>query len=397
MVDRLAEVDALRDEYSGYIRAARERRVDVSIGYPKEVVQYGPMKQLFIEGWRWAVDNLNSGDKPEQARRIVEFFGGSESSIVLPSAGEAIASSILHLTPSGTEVAVLSPAWPIYEEYARTAGETPRGFLRESSLPRLKYAIERDDRPVSMIIVNDPRNPDMHEYSREDLETIRELADARGLVVLYDEAFWPWTNDGVVQRVGDTNKVLRDYPRAELSVSIRDTSKLFPAPPFSKACVVSMSEALGREKRGAKMIGAESAQHYSDPVASDLYALSVVLHSPDLSSLIDDLKLLTNENVELLRERGGEKTKIEHCGPFALVSGGFGGDTRMADYFLKSFSIVGLTSQDYGTHGEFIRIPLVTGREEFEGMLDNFFANIDLIKVGVAPFSRLQAMRAGAA
>ncbi len=103
------------------------------------------------------------------------------------------------LLDPGDEVLVPSPFWVSFPEQARLVGAVPvavetyerTGFdldpdrLRAAVTPRTK-----------LIVVNSPNNPTGAVFSREALEAVARLAVERGLWVVSDECYEPFTFEG---------------------------------------------------------------------------------------------------------------------------------------------------------------------------------------------------------
>jgi aspartate aminotransferase len=114
---------------------------------------------------------------------------GPENVLVTNGSSQAIYEAFQCFVGPGDEVLVPTPAWPTYREGVKMAGGVPVGYrcsaggldpdeLRRAAGPRAK-----------MIVVNSPHNPTGAVLSRGDLLAVLELAAARDLLVLADEAY----------------------------------------------------------------------------------------------------------------------------------------------------------------------------------------------------------------
>ena len=112
--------------------------------------------------------------------------------VVTPGAKPIMFYVILALAEPGVEVVYPNPGFPIYESMIRFSGATPvpMQLLEEKDYhPDLDDLAGKITDKTRLIIINSPENPCGSALSREELETIANLARGRNLYVLADEIY----------------------------------------------------------------------------------------------------------------------------------------------------------------------------------------------------------------
>ncbi|MYC30136.1 MAG: pyridoxal phosphate-dependent aminotransferase [Chloroflexi bacterium] len=112
--------------------------------------------------------------------------------VVTPGAKPIMFYVILALAEPGAEVIYPNPGFPIYESMIRFSGATPvpMQLLEEKDYhPDLDDLASKITDKTRLIIVNSPENPCGSALSREELETVANLARGRNLYVMADEIY----------------------------------------------------------------------------------------------------------------------------------------------------------------------------------------------------------------
>ena len=112
--------------------------------------------------------------------------------VVTPGAKPIMFYVILALAQPGVEVVYPNPGFPIYESMIRFSGATPvpMRLLEEKAYhPDLADLAAKITDRTRLIIINSPENPCGSALTREELETIANLARGRDLYVLADEIY----------------------------------------------------------------------------------------------------------------------------------------------------------------------------------------------------------------
>ncbi|MGI8762235.1 MAG: pyridoxal phosphate-dependent aminotransferase [Jatrophihabitantaceae bacterium] len=120
--------------------------------------------------------------------------------LVTAGATEAIAAAVLALAGPGDEVVMFEPYYDSYAACVALAGARRRvvtlhrdGAGWTFDLGELRQAITRR---TKVILLNTPHNPTGRFFSREELESIAELASRHGLIVVADEVYEHLVFDG---------------------------------------------------------------------------------------------------------------------------------------------------------------------------------------------------------
>jgi aspartate/methionine/tyrosine aminotransferase len=138
---------------------------------------------------------------PALRQAVVRFLGertgrlttSPDRVVVTPGAKPIIFFSILALCGEGDEVIYPDPGFPMYESITSFAGATPVPLpLREENAfrPDPEELASLVTERTKLLILNSPHNPCGSALTREDAESIAELAIERGLIVLSDEVYW---------------------------------------------------------------------------------------------------------------------------------------------------------------------------------------------------------------
>ncbi len=143
---------------------------------------YGPAQGL--PELREAIARVVSKDKGIQAK--------PEEVVVTPGAKPIMFFSMLALVDEGDEVIYPNPGFPIYESVIEFIGAkaVPLQLKEEKEFCFDAAELEKlISSKTKMIIINSPQNPTGGVLSKEDLETIAELARKNDIWVLSDEIY----------------------------------------------------------------------------------------------------------------------------------------------------------------------------------------------------------------
>ena len=136
------------------------------------------------------------------ARHQQRFYGlgydPDREVLVTAGATEALAGALLGLLDTGDEVVLFEPMYDSYQACIALAGAVPKPVtLRPPSygfdLAELRAAITPK---TKLMLVNTPHNPTGKVLSREELQSIADLAIEHDLIVLTDEVYEHLTFDG---------------------------------------------------------------------------------------------------------------------------------------------------------------------------------------------------------
>lgn len=119
--------------------------------------------------------------------------------LVTSGAKQAIFEAILSTIEIGDEVIIADPCWVSYEPCIRIAGGIPIPVaLRETCDFSMNIQeIERCITPrVKMIVVNSPHNPTGLVLTKDEIESIAEIAMRNNMLILSDESYEKLVYDG---------------------------------------------------------------------------------------------------------------------------------------------------------------------------------------------------------
>ncbi len=126
------------------------------------------------------------------AERYGPFAAGAESVLITVGSQEAMFVSCLALVDPGAEVLFPDPGYPAYETVARLVGAEPVGYpLRpETGFRLLAEDVEgRLTSKTRLVILCAPSNPTGACPDREELRSVTDLLEARGIPWVSDEIY----------------------------------------------------------------------------------------------------------------------------------------------------------------------------------------------------------------
>lgn len=146
------------------------------------------------------------GAMPEFRRAIAHWYGmrhgvdiSSEEIIPLLGAKDGVAHLPLAFVDEGDEVLVPDPGYPAYADSVRIAGGVPV-FYGVTEKNGFRYDIEELRAKITprtvFIWMNFPHNPTGGVVTKEELEPLVRLAQEKGILIAYDNAYSEITFDG---------------------------------------------------------------------------------------------------------------------------------------------------------------------------------------------------------
>lgn len=111
--------------------------------------------------------------------------------LVTAGATEALAAAFLAFLQPGDEALLIAPCYDSYAPIVESVGASPRYVRLQPPSWRIeRSSIEAALSPKTRVIaVNTPHNPTGRVYSREELQTIADIAIERDLIVICDEVY----------------------------------------------------------------------------------------------------------------------------------------------------------------------------------------------------------------
>ncbi|MEA2031695.1 MAG: pyridoxal phosphate-dependent aminotransferase [candidate division Zixibacteria bacterium] len=137
---------------------------------------------------------------------------GPQHVIIMPGVKPIIFTSMMSIVNPGDEVIVPNPGYPTYESVSNFIGAKPVPMhLREDkdfrfSTDELKELVNPK---TSMLVINSPQNPTGGVLTKEDLQTIYELAEEYDFWVLSDEIYSRIIYDTPFESIGSIPGALK--------------------------------------------------------------------------------------------------------------------------------------------------------------------------------------------
>ncbi len=132
--------------------------------------------------------------------------------VIMPGVKPLVFDSVMAIINPGDEVIVPNPGYPTYESVTSFVGAKPVPLrLREENdfrflVDELRELITPKTR---MVIINSPQNPTGGVLTKEDLETIYELAEKHDFWIMSDEIYSRITYDKEFQSIGSIPGALK--------------------------------------------------------------------------------------------------------------------------------------------------------------------------------------------
>ncbi|GAC1403018.1 MAG: pyridoxal phosphate-dependent aminotransferase [Chloroflexota bacterium] len=184
-----------------------------------------------------------SGGQPETVRAWCRYYAAlgielePRDVLVTTGGGEAIGFALLTVTDPGDEVLILDPTYASYMGYAATGNVTLVPICATPPAYRLPPAsvIEDAITPLTRaIVVVNPGNPTGTVYTREEIDTVMDVARRHGLFVISDETYRELTFDG-----REHVNALAYPDMADAVILVDSVSKRFSATGLRVGCIAS--------------------------------------------------------------------------------------------------------------------------------------------------------------
>ncbi len=168
--------------------------------------------------------DFQKGYYSDLSRRLAEIHGVPENRIVLGYGCEDLLKQAIHhwLRP-GERCLIPSASWWYYRSVADEVGGVTVQYPIIEEPTSYRYDVEallriQRETPARVLLVSSPSNPTGNRFPAERLAEV--LADFRDAIVVYDEAYWGFTEDPT----GDVATMTHDHPNL---LVLRTFSKLY--------------------------------------------------------------------------------------------------------------------------------------------------------------------------
>jgi len=148
----------------------------------------------------------HSGGLWEYREKLAEYYNSfdinvtKEEILVTSGGSEAIIFAMMSTMDDGDEIIIPEPFYTNYNGFARECGVKivpVTSYIEENfKLPAISELEAKITDKTKAIMVCNPNNPTGYVYSREELETIRDVAVKHNLWVLSDEVYREFVYDG---------------------------------------------------------------------------------------------------------------------------------------------------------------------------------------------------------
>jgi aspartate/methionine/tyrosine aminotransferase len=217
------------------------------------------------------------------------------------------------LAGSNAEVLCPSPTYPLFDDLARLAGINVRRYhLHRSSAG---WELDPDEirfqvtQRVKAICVVSPHNPTGHVASEAEMQDLCEIADEKGIPVIFDEVFREFTHaDLAVSR-----------PQAGVSIVLNGFSKMFSLPGLKAGWMIVRGNNTSRVREFKA-----AAEYISDcflPVSDFTAAVMVPVLRQGVRETRRMAELMTLRMAKLLQELAdcGIKLNKPQAGPYLCI------------------------------------------------------------------------------
>ncbi len=136
----------------------------------------------------------------DHAKQFYGFDFDPQTEVLITSgATEALTASIMALTPPGSEIVLIEPAYDSYRPIAEAVGAVVKSVVLEPPAWRLTeeaLSAAVTDKTAA-IVINTPLNPVGRVFDREEMEALARVVRRSKAVVISDEVYEHLTFDGL--------------------------------------------------------------------------------------------------------------------------------------------------------------------------------------------------------
>ena len=161
--------------------------------------------------------------------------------IVTTGGSEALLFALNSCLDSGDEIIIPEPFYANYNGFATSSGVTVKPIITliddGFSLPKIEEFEKLITPKTKAILICNPGNPTGYLYSKEELETLRDIVIKHDLFLIVDEVYREFAYDGNVH-----HSVLNIEGLEQNSIVIDSTSKRYSMCGIRVGCVVSKNK-----------------------------------------------------------------------------------------------------------------------------------------------------------
>lgn len=282
-------------------------------------------------------------------------------------AKHSLFNAILACCEEGDEVLIPSPYWTSYPDMVKMAGADP-AFVETKRANGWKMTAEEFEDAMTprtkMVILNSPSNPTGSVYSKEELETIGEVAASEDILILSDEIYEKLTYAGTEHiSIASLSQELYD-----LTITVNGFSKAYSMTGWRLGYTAAPAEI-------AKAISNIQSHSTSNPTTFAQYGGLAAIQGDQ--AFIGDMRDEYDVRRQYMHKRLGEMAGVKTVEPFGafyfLADLSHTGLTSMnlAEKLLSRFKVAGIPGTAFGTEGT-IRFSYACGLDVIKEGMDRF-------------------------
>ena len=257
--------------------------------------------------------------------------------LVTTGASEAIIMALDCITNEGDELIIPEPFYANYETFAAACGVKvvgiPSSFESQFSLPDIETIAAAITPKTRALFICNPNNPSGHVYSKEELESLGELAINHDLFFIVDEVYREFVYDG-----HEHISVMQLENLSEHAILIDSMSKRYSMCGARIGCLITKN----KEVTNAAL---KFAQSRLCPPTIALHASDAALDEPQqyLVNAIDEYQTRRKVTIEHLNKIKGISVYLPKGAFYCLVKLPVKDSDHFAKWMLESFQNKGET------------------------------------------------------
>ncbi len=257
--------------------------------------------------------------------------------LVTTGASEAIIMALDCITNEGDELIIPEPFYANYETFAAACGVKvvgiPSSFESQFSLPDIKTIAAAITPKTRALFICNPNNPSGHVYSKEELESLGQLAINHDLFFIVDEVYREFVYDG-----HEHISVIQLENLSEHAILIDSMSKRYSMCGARIGCLITKN----KEVTNAAL---KFAQSRLCPPTIALHACDAALDEPQqyLVNAIDEYQTRRKVTIEHLNKIKGISVYLPKGAFYCLVKLPVKDSDHFAKWMLESFQDKGET------------------------------------------------------
>jgi aspartate aminotransferase len=261
----------------------------------------------------------------------------AEDILVTTGASEAIIMALDCITNEGDELIIPEPFYANYETFAAACGVKvvgiPSSFESQFSLPHIKTIEAAITPKTRALFICNPNNPSGYVYSKEELESLGQLAVTHDLFFIVDEVYREFVYDG-----HEHISVMHLEKLSEHAILIDSMSKRYSMCGARIGCLITKNKEVTQA-------ALKFAQSRLCPPTIALHACEAALDEPQqyLDDAIEEYQKRRKTAIEHLTKIEGVTVSLPKGAFYCLVKLPVADSDHFAKWMLESFQDKGET------------------------------------------------------